>query len=217
LVTLRHEGDQRPLFCVPGAGANTSQLHALARHLDDRPVHVFVPKGVDRRALPDSSIARAARRHVRVLRAAHRDGPYDLLGYSFGGLVALEMARQLAGDVRTLVLLDPAFAKRPLPRRRIDLHEQRLRLDVWRAWGDLPKLETALFRWALHEVRRHRPGPHDGTALLVQSSPVASAVFVDGGLLTGEVHVVNAGNAHHAVIREPGVAIVAQAIKDKLN
>ena len=63
----------------------------------------------------------SARRYVDELRRIQREGPYQLIGYSFGGVVAYEMARQLLGSgerVSFLGLLDtpaPGYVF-PLPR-----------------------------------------------------------------------------------------------------
>jgi thioesterase domain-containing protein len=66
---------------------------------------------MDERALPDYSVAAIARRNVAALRAVDATGPYRLLGFSFGGTVALEMARQLeqAGASVELALLEPSL------------------------------------------------------------------------------------------------------------
>ncbi|MEO6243994.1 MAG: amino acid adenylation domain-containing protein, partial [Opitutaceae bacterium] len=56
------------------------------------------------------SLAELARAHLGGLRTVQPAGPYRIAGYSFGGLVALEMAQQLrrAGQtVELLFLLDP--------------------------------------------------------------------------------------------------------------
>ena len=51
----------------------------------------------------------SARRYVEELRRIQREGPYQLIGYSFGGVIAYEMARQLLASgepVSFLGLLD---------------------------------------------------------------------------------------------------------------
>ncbi|MBL9176298.1 MAG: amino acid adenylation domain-containing protein [Verrucomicrobiales bacterium] len=57
------------------------------------------------------SLEELAAGHIERIRAIQPRGPYRLAGYSFGGLVALEMAQQLraAGEtVEMLFLLDPS-------------------------------------------------------------------------------------------------------------
>jgi thioesterase domain-containing protein/acyl carrier protein len=111
LVRVNH-GTGRPLFCVPGAGGAPVQLRPLGRRLARTAVHAFAYEGMDRRAFPDRSIPAIARRNIAALRAVSDGHPWRLLGFSFGGAVALEMAQQMqaAGDtIEMLVLLEPAL------------------------------------------------------------------------------------------------------------
>ncbi|MDC2954911.1 type I polyketide synthase [Streptomyces gilvifuscus] len=100
-----------PLFLVHAAGGTTDVYRTLAERLgDDRPVY-----GLDR--LEDArTVTEKARRYARAITAAHPNGPCLLGGWSFGGFVAQETARQLtdAGrEVELVVLIDSV---RPLPR-----------------------------------------------------------------------------------------------------
>lgn len=100
-----------PFCCVTGGGDPASSFASLARALDDRTMHVFQARGLEERAWPDRTVGDAARRYVRELRARRRHGPYLLGGYSFGGLVAFEMACRLEAEgeqVALLVVLDTA-------------------------------------------------------------------------------------------------------------
>lgn len=111
IVTLTARGSDGtdPLFCVAGAGALALTFVPLARHLGDRPVFAFQQHGLERRSVPDWSIPAMARRYIELLRVVQPTGPYTLVGHSFGGLVALEMASVLAEaghEVARVVLLD---------------------------------------------------------------------------------------------------------------
>ncbi|MGW2635731.1 acyltransferase domain-containing protein [Streptomyces sp. NPDC001348] len=111
LRPLRVTGSRPPLFLVHAAGGTPDVYRALADRLgDDRPVY-----GLDRieeaRTVPEK-----ARRYAEAVAAAHPDGPCLLGGWSFGGFVAQETARQLTAagrDVGLVVLIDSV---RPLPR-----------------------------------------------------------------------------------------------------
>ncbi|WP_416961769.1 acyltransferase domain-containing protein [Streptomyces sp. Agncl-13] len=99
-----------PLFLFHAAGGTTDVYRALAERLgEDRPVH-----GLDR--IEDAhTVSEKARRYVEAITAAHPDGPCVLAGWSFGGFVAQETARQLTAagrDVELVVLIDSV---RPLP------------------------------------------------------------------------------------------------------
>ncbi len=111
LVTISRRGERRPFYVVHGAGGNVLFLSTLARALaGDRPIHGFQAVGVNDGEIPDRSIEDMAARYVAELRE-HAPGPYLLGGYSGGGIVALEMVRQLAElgeQVEHLVLFDSA-------------------------------------------------------------------------------------------------------------
>ncbi|MBB3121374.1 non-ribosomal peptide synthetase, partial [Massilia violacea] len=103
-------GGGAPLFGIPGAGANVTcflpLLHALGA---EQAVLGLQARGHDGRTVPHASVEAAARAYLPELRAATPRGPYRLLGHSFGGWIALELARLLseAGHaVAPVVLVD---------------------------------------------------------------------------------------------------------------
>lgn len=111
VVTLGHraEGTGDAIFCVAGAGALALTYVPLTRRLGDRQVYAFQQHGLERRSVPDWSIRAMARRYIELMRIAQPTGPYTLVGHSFGGLVAVEMAALLTAaghEVRRVVLLD---------------------------------------------------------------------------------------------------------------
>ncbi|WP_338864395.1 amino acid adenylation domain-containing protein [Myxococcus stipitatus] len=108
LVPLGGEGDAPPLFLVHPVGGNILCYRALAEGLTGRRLHAFQSQGVTG-AAPDTTVEAMAERYVRELRRVQPSGPYHLFGWSMGGVIAFEMARQLeaAGErVGELCLLD---------------------------------------------------------------------------------------------------------------
>src|SRR5262249_16112489 len=82
---------------------------ALSEAMPDRNMYAIQPRGLEERALPDHSVVAAARRNVLAIRAVQPSGPYSLLGYSYGGIVAFEMAcrlRSLSEEGTLLAILD---------------------------------------------------------------------------------------------------------------
>jgi len=122
LTVLRASGTRAPLFFVHNDHGRGLYTHALGRALHpDRPVYAIHLHGLNAQPLPDTVEAIAADR-VRAVRAVVPRGPYVLGGHCFGGIVALEMARQLRATgerVEAVVMIDtpaPAWRARVLHR-----------------------------------------------------------------------------------------------------
>ncbi|WP_446226308.1 amino acid adenylation domain-containing protein [Nocardia sp. IBHARD005] len=107
LIPLRAAGSRTPLFCVHPAIGISWVYTGLLQYLPGRPVYGLQlptlsggPAYASHRCL--------ARRYVDELRAVRPHGPYHLLGWSLGGLIAHHMAAQLrqAGETVDLVVLD---------------------------------------------------------------------------------------------------------------
>jgi acyl-CoA synthetase (AMP-forming)/AMP-acid ligase II/thioesterase domain-containing protein/acyl carrier protein len=114
IVTRVNDASGPVIFCVPGAADTPLQYRQLGRRLDDVTLWAFSYRGIARRALPDQSVRAIARRNVEEMLGVEPVGPYRLLGYSFGGGVALEMATQLAAagrEVELLALLEPSLGR----------------------------------------------------------------------------------------------------------
>jgi len=99
-----------PLYLVPGIGGVVLGLSYLAQHLGpDQPLYGLQARGVKDDENPCGSIEEMAAYYIDAVREAQPQGPYFIGGYSFGGIVAFEMARQLraAGQsVGILAILD---------------------------------------------------------------------------------------------------------------
>ncbi|MGW7436991.1 non-ribosomal peptide synthetase, partial [Streptomyces sp. NPDC054849] len=108
LLPLRPGGTGAPLFCVHPAAGISWVYSGLLRHLHpERPVHGLQARGL--RGGSPSSVTEMAEDYVQQIRAVQPQGPYHLLGWSFGGVVAQAMAvtLQAAGqEVALLALLD---------------------------------------------------------------------------------------------------------------
>ncbi|MFD9430910.1 beta-ketoacyl synthase N-terminal-like domain-containing protein [Streptomyces sp. NPDC060002] len=111
LRALRTTGSRPPLFLFHAAGGRADVYRALAGRLgDDRPVH-GLERLEDARTVPEK-----ARRYAEAIIAAHPDGPCLLGGWSFGGFLAQETARQLTAAGRAVPLVVLIDSVRPLPR-----------------------------------------------------------------------------------------------------
>jgi amino acid adenylation domain-containing protein len=106
LVPIRTGGSKRPLFCVHLADGNVLSYRDLARHLPlDQPLYGLQSRGLDGIGRPHTRIEDMARDYVSAMRGVQPQGPYAICGWSFAGVVAFEIARQLAHDGETVEFL----------------------------------------------------------------------------------------------------------------
>jgi thioesterase domain-containing protein/acyl carrier protein len=111
LATLQPLGNLPPLFFVHAIGGSALSFRELSQALgEQQPLHAFHAPGLDGEAPPFEDIPAMARHYLATLRESRVPGvPLWLAGWSFGGLVAYEMARQLEAegvDVAGVILLD---------------------------------------------------------------------------------------------------------------
>ncbi len=110
LVALRSTGSRPPFYCVhPGGGSVLGYLD-LVRALDsDQPFYGLQSPGLEGESEVYTSIEDMASRYIQEIRGLQPEGPYFLGGWSLGGVVAFEMARQLkelGQQVALLALID---------------------------------------------------------------------------------------------------------------
>ncbi len=140
LITLKSEGSLTPIFCVHAHMGHVFNLRELAQQLTDWPVYGIQARGFDGHDLPHGSIAIMASDYVARIREQIPRGPYIVAGYCFGGLVAVEMARELLAmdeELEQLILIDTecpaAFRQRPARTWRKKLHKLTSAISVLNA------------------------------------------------------------------------------------
>jgi thioesterase domain-containing protein len=112
------EPGRQPIFCVHGAAGNVLNFKAIADRLGPgQGFYGLQAQGVDGRLPLLPTIEAMAAQYVAAIRTVDPAGPYRLVGYSGGGVIALEMARQLrqsGAEVGLLAMIDtlaPAAAR----------------------------------------------------------------------------------------------------------
>ncbi len=123
LVPLGTDGDGPPLYCVHSASGSCYTYLALAGILEHRPVIGMEARGYDSDEASPTSLADLAVRYAEVVDADRNGRPVCLLGWSMGGVVALEMSehlRALGCLVPLVVLIDARVPEEePMPTDRM--------------------------------------------------------------------------------------------------
>ncbi len=185
LIPVQARGARPPLFFVPGGGGELFVFEAIAQALGrEQPLYVVdLYAFVGRSDLPVSpTLSQIVACILRDVRRVQPHGPYQLAGYSMGGKIALELARQLqqAGQtVSALLLLDsdgPDYPRlEPLPRRLLAHAKHAVSLGPRGAaeyvLGRLPRVAVRL---GLREPEPHRLFAHEADSDLVPPEVIAA-------------------------------------------
>jgi len=112
LVPIRSAGTRAPLFCFHSLTGTVTRFGSLAVAMPaDQPVYALQLRGLDPRFEFHRSIPEMASAYVQEMLTVQQDGPFLLLGYSMGGTIAYEVARQLrarGAEIGMLAMVDTA-------------------------------------------------------------------------------------------------------------
>ncbi len=95
LITLRGDGARPPLFCVHPAGGLAWFYGGFAPYIADRPIYGLQDPHVVNGEDSATDAHDLAARYVEEIRRVQPEGPYHLLGWSIGGIIAHAMATRL--------------------------------------------------------------------------------------------------------------------------
>lgn len=96
VVPLKSTGTRPPFFCVHGIGGDLFFLKALVQEMpEDQPFYGIRAMGTDEREKIETDIPTMARTYIQAMRQIQPRGPYAIGGFSSGGTIAYEMAKQL--------------------------------------------------------------------------------------------------------------------------
>ena len=162
LVPLQPHGTLPPLFCIHGWGGGVWDARALGGHLGtDQPIYGLQAVGIEDQNWQHTTVEEMATHYAAEIRSFQPHGPYYLCGYSLGGVIAYDVARQLVAQgqpVGLLAVLDtypknlPVWpqvkAYAPYLLARLGHHLQQLRF--------IPAAEAAGYvRGRLQALNRH--------------------------------------------------------------
>jgi thioesterase domain-containing protein len=115
LVPLHAGGHGTPLFLIHGMGGHVAALLPLAKELSaERTVFGVQGRGLEPGQQPHDRVEPMAAVYLEQIRRACPRGPYLLAGWSMGGLIAWEAARQLAAagqEVPLVVMIDTFYSE----------------------------------------------------------------------------------------------------------
>ncbi|MCP4699155.1 MAG: AMP-binding protein, partial [Gammaproteobacteria bacterium] len=148
LAAIQPNGAKPPFFAVHPIGGNVLCYAGLARHLGpEQPFYGLQANDIKEKG---NSIEEMASHYLRTLREIQPQGPYRLGGWSFGGVVAFEMARQLYEQGQETALLALIDAKIPAE-QPLDIDTEKLLASLV---GNLGGLHACKLHVSSAELRR---------------------------------------------------------------
>jgi thioesterase domain-containing protein/phenylacetate-coenzyme A ligase PaaK-like adenylate-forming protein/acyl carrier protein len=165
-IALQTGGTRPPIFCVCGKGGGVLNFRRLAEALGpDQPFYGLTLHGFAGDAVPKTFPALAAC-FADAIRAIQPAGPYSLAGFSAGGLIACDVARQMlrGGDEIAFVgLIDSAATPARVPAWKRSLKHVSL---LW----EKPAIYAPRYaRSVARRLRLLRPQPHVPTPDVIRA------------------------------------------------
>lgn len=241
LVPLRMSGDKAPFFCVHGIGGTVLRFRELARLMgSDQPFYGLQAQGLDGELPVQNRVEEMATHYVEEIQSAGFDGPFYLGGYSFGGMVALEMAHRLRADgyeVPLVILLDTfpgslkstgslfgTYLTLPIDQQWAHLTRKtkalprslRRRVAMMRLPAALKKVREACY----HAARAYQPRPYDGPVVLFRASEKGlSSIEQESAWkrLVPRIRIYEVSGHHGNIVDEPQVVSLAGEVRAQLG
>ena len=124
LVPIQSVGNDVPVFAIPGIGGNVLAFSNLSYSLGkEQPFYGLQTVGLSGESQPFKTVEETAKANIVALKSILSEGPYRLIGHSYGGVVAYEMANQLqqcGEQVSSLIMLDSLAPPRLTQQKTID-------------------------------------------------------------------------------------------------
>ncbi len=179
IAAVQPKGHLTPFFCVHGGDGGVIFYRNLAEHLaKDRPFMAIEAAALSSdEEINLDSVENMAVRYLRMIKKRQPYGPYFLGGYSFGGVVAYEMARLLENEgeqVSFLALFDtmsPTVSQSPY-----NFTERMSKF--WQAQGDAP-ISEKLRRLGWRYCERLADRIHDKTGLFATRANFPAEAHAD--------------------------------------
>ncbi|MEU1430626.1 amino acid adenylation domain-containing protein [Nocardia sp. NPDC005746] len=127
LLPIRATGTRAPLFCAPPMVGMAWPYAGLSRFLpEDQPIYGLQSPALTADDYRPESLTEVARTYIEAMREVQPEGPYRLLGYSLGGVLAHAIATELraAGDRVDLLAVLDAYPGAEFDSFREDLRAQ---------------------------------------------------------------------------------------------
>ena len=232
------------LFCICGIDLYQALANQLVNKVETYGVYIAPEKSLGKisgditHSYDFHSVEDLARQYIDEIISIQREGPYHLLGLSFGGVLAFELAQQLTrrgADVPLVVLLDSV-----LPNAITVKTHKKIFLALKGGFSKLGSQKTrqsdstsvltpemmgklrGKYYWEL--VKRYQPRPYSNPTVLIRAT--RSKLFGEGyivdenlgwaELVKDKLTVVRIAGTHTGILEKPHVNELAEFVRSKI-
>jgi acyl-CoA synthetase (AMP-forming)/AMP-acid ligase II/thioesterase domain-containing protein/acyl carrier protein len=238
LMTLQPNGAKAPIFAIHDGGGYYFYWALAARVAQDRPFYAVQAEthlnGWGRPYGGARTVEELAQRYIQEIDRMQPEGPYHLAGTSFGGVIAFEMARQLATrqtPVASLTLVstllrEPKHGHTSAARtgfvRRMRRHAREVLNEIEWRWRSFRK--PAIVPTVIHQrylrvgcelAARYRPRPYDGHAVLFHATTDPAPAWAH--LFSGGLRVHEMPGRHMEMVHPSAVESVATLMRSYIG
>ncbi|WP_447971455.1 amino acid adenylation domain-containing protein [Nitrospira sp. M1] len=158
LITFQSDGTCPPLYCLDPTGTHVLAYQPLAKSLGvEQPVYGITLNQMFSLSRQEVAVENIAREHVRLIQERQPEGPYNVIGWSNGGLIALAVAHVLeeqGQSIAFLGILDTQMTvETHLNENLITVDELLAYLDIAgkQKYAVLPEVERVHFQESLQQ------------------------------------------------------------------
>jgi amino acid adenylation domain-containing protein len=119
LVQIQERKEKQRIYMISGMAMDVSVFFPLTKNLKDNDIYGLEYAGLNNDTQALDSIEKVAKQNIDAILQSGAVAPYVFCGYSFGGIVAFEMARQLykRGEREIQVLLLDSYTLEVIPNK----------------------------------------------------------------------------------------------------
>ena len=213
-----------PIFCLHALIGDAFTYRKLTEHLgEEYSVYGLVFNPHSSQIRHPVQLTQLASIYIREIRKVQPKGPYCLLGYSLGGAIAYEVARQLrlqCQEIAMLALLDTRFefTEQLVQKTFAALKNKMLQeIKVFHKTSGQLKNEFAIAKMLKYAFTHYELAAYDGTVLYFYAE-LADNTYAERSLkqfkhFAKNVEIINIHSKHASLISEPAIIDIAQYLK----
>lgn len=228
LTAIQPEGSRVPFFAVHADEANYFIPKTWGK---DQPFYAFFHQGDDGHKIQFTEVTDIARHFIQELRQVRPHGPYLLGGYSFGGIVAYEMAQQLTAMGERVPLLAFFDTYDPVEYVKI-MQKERKFYDGLKNWvyrtaasfylkrnKPLPGKLRHFYVIDTYDkaIRNYQAKPYDGPLTVLKAKKSGGDEKMGWTNWSDQVEVKLLPGDHYSIVREPHVHDLAKALSSSIE